>query len=148
MVIVAFAVGDPTSYLAYSHSSHISNILECFATVCGSSGSAKNHCEGFLVEKIVFAFGPMREMMMYDVAEFNGKATEELLELAQAIQAILGLYRPNLLGRFERFHRTLKDMISLYVDGQHGDWDVLLPAARYACNSCVHTAHGFQPNGE
>ncbi|ETK76051.1 hypothetical protein L915_17448 [Phytophthora nicotianae] len=53
--------GDPTSYLAYSHPSHISNILECFATVCSSSGSAKNHCEGFLVEKIVFAFGPMRE---------------------------------------------------------------------------------------
>lgn len=100
----------------------------------------------FLMEKVVLMFGPMRELMMDGAAEFCSKATEELLALMQAKQATPVPYRPNLLGLVERFHRTWKDMVSLYIDDGHDDWDNFLPAALYAYNSSKHSTHGFQPN--
>lgn len=100
----------------------------------------------FLLEKVVMVFGPMREVMMDGAAEFCSKATEELLRLMQIKQNTPVPYRPNLLGLVERFHRTWKDMISIYVNDGHDDWDDFLPSAVYAYNSAVHTTHGFQPN--
>eukprot|EP00644_Phytophthora_capsici_P017358 jgi/Phyca11/125154/e_gw1.57.241.1 len=64
--------------------------------------------------------------------------TAELLALMQTKQSTPVPYRPNLLGLVERFHRTWKDMISLYDD--------FLPCALYAYNSAKHATHGYQPN--
>lgn len=100
----------------------------------------------FLLKKVVMMFGPMREVMMDGAAEFCSKATEELLRLMQIKQNTPVPYRPNLLGLVERFHRTWKDMISIYVNDGHDDWDDFLPSAVYAYNSAVHTTHGFHPN--
>eukprot|EP00644_Phytophthora_capsici_P016671 jgi/Phyca11/122305/e_gw1.47.161.1 len=73
--------------------------------------------------------------------EFGSKVTAELLALLQTKQSTPVPYRPNLLGLVERFHRTWKDMISLYVDEQQDDWDDFLPSALYAYNSSRHTTH-------
>jgi hypothetical protein len=100
----------------------------------------------FLMDKVVLVYGPMREVMMDGAREFGSKATAELLALMQVNQATPVPYRPNLLGLVERFHRTWKDMISLYVDEAQNDWDDFLPSALYAYNSSVHATHGFQPN--
>lgn len=100
----------------------------------------------FLMERVVLVFGPMREIMMDGAREFVSKATVELLELLQTRQATPVPYRPNLLGLVERFHRTWKDIISLYVDEQQDDWDDFLPCALYAYNSSPHATHGYQPN--
>eukprot|EP00644_Phytophthora_capsici_P019538 jgi/Phyca11/133632/e_gw1.599.1.1 len=70
----------------------------------------------------------------------------ELLVLMQTKQSTPVPYRPNLLGLVERFHRTWKDMISLYVNELQDDWDEFLPAALYAYNSAKHATHGYQPN--
>jgi hypothetical protein len=75
------------------------------------------------------------------------KATAELLKLMHAKQATSVPYRPNLLGLVERFHRTWKDMVNLYVDEEQDDWDDFVPCALYAHNSSPHATHGFQPNG-
>ncbi|KAE9286266.1 hypothetical protein PF001_g21522 [Phytophthora fragariae] len=99
----------------------------------------------FLMNKVVLVYGPMREIMMDGAMEFGSKATAELLELMQAKQSTPVPYRPNLLGLVERFHRTWKDMISLYVDEEQTDWDDFLPSALYAYNSSQHATHGFQP---
>ncbi|KAE8969722.1 hypothetical protein PR001_g27418 [Phytophthora rubi] len=100
----------------------------------------------FLMDKVVFVYGPMREIMMDGAMEFGSKATAELLELMQVKQSTPVPYRPKLLGLVERFHRTWKDIVSLYVDEGQDDWDDFLPSALYAYNSSRHSTHGFQPN--
>ncbi|OWZ07750.1 Enzymatic Polyprotein, partial [Phytophthora megakarya] len=100
----------------------------------------------FLMDKVVLVFGPMRELMMDGAKEFGSQMTAELLALMQTKQATPVPYRPNLLGLVERFHRTWKDMISLYVDETQDDWDDFLPCALYTYNSAKHATHGFQPN--
>ncbi|KAE9070491.1 hypothetical protein PF006_g29351 [Phytophthora fragariae] len=100
----------------------------------------------FLMDRVVLVYGPMREIMMDGAMEFGSNATAELLKLMQAKQATPVPYRPNLLGLVERFHRTWKDMISLYIDEEQDDWDDFVPCALYAYNSSPHATHGFQPN--
>jgi hypothetical protein len=100
----------------------------------------------FLMERVVLVFGPMMEIMMDGAMEFGSQATVELLELMQTKQATPLPYRPNLLGLVERFHRTWKDIVSLYVAEGQDDWDDFVPCALYAYNSARHATHGYQPN--
>ncbi|KAE9263450.1 hypothetical protein PR003_g33156, partial [Phytophthora rubi] len=100
----------------------------------------------FLMDKVIFVYGPMCEIMMDGAMEFGSKATAELLELMQVKQSTPVPYRPKLLGLVERFHRTWKDIVSIYVDEGQVDWDDFLPSALYAYNSSRHSTHGFQPN--
>ncbi|GMF29461.1 unnamed protein product [Phytophthora fragariaefolia] len=100
----------------------------------------------FLMEKVVLVYGPMREIMMDGAREFGSKAIVELLNLMQARQSTPVPYRPNLLGLVERFHRTWKDMVSLYINEEQDDWDDFVPCALYAYNSSPHATHGYQPN--
>ena len=54
-------------------------------------------------------------------------------------------YRPESDGMVERFNRTLKDMLSKYIDEQGLDWDANVKAYSMAYNSSVHSATGFTP---
>ncbi|GMF47160.1 unnamed protein product [Phytophthora fragariaefolia] len=49
-------------------------------------------------------------------------------------------------GLVERFHRTWKDMVSLYINEEQDDWDDFVPCALYAYYSSPHATHGYQPN--
>lgn len=71
----------------------------------------------FIMERIVLVYGPLREIIMDGAPELNGKVIEELVALLQAKQSTPVPYRPALLGLVERFHRSWKDMVSLYVSG-------------------------------
>ncbi|KAE9348022.1 hypothetical protein PF008_g7539 [Phytophthora fragariae] len=69
-----------------------------------------------------------------------------MLELMQVKQSTPVPYPPKLSELVERFHRTWKDIVSIYVDeGQDGS-DDFLPSALYAYTSSRHSAHGYQPN--
>ncbi|GMF50461.1 unnamed protein product [Phytophthora fragariaefolia] len=100
----------------------------------------------FLMHKVMLVYGPMREIMTDCAMEFGSQATTELLELMQSKQSTPVPYRPKLLGLVERFHRTWKDMVSLYVNEGQDDWDDFLPCDLYAYNGSQHATHRFQPN--
>ncbi|ETP18695.1 hypothetical protein F441_07115 [Phytophthora nicotianae CJ01A1] len=71
---------------------------------------------GFVVERLVFAHEPMREIVMDGAPELNGKIVEEL-----------------------RFHRTWKDMVSIYTTEGQDDWDRRLPCAACAYHGARHS---------
>ncbi|GMF24508.1 unnamed protein product [Phytophthora fragariaefolia] len=100
----------------------------------------------FLMNRMVLVFGPMREIVMDGAREFGSQMITELLSLLQAKQSTPVPYRPKLLGLVERFHRTWKDMVSLYINEVQDDWDEFLPCALYAYNGSEHATHGHQPN--
>ncbi|KAJ0392617.1 hypothetical protein ATCC90586_010571 [Pythium insidiosum] len=49
------------------------------------------------------------------------------------------------VGTVERFNRTWKDMVSMYVEEDQRDWDEWLSLMAYAYNSAVNTVTGFTP---
>ncbi|KAE9055549.1 hypothetical protein PF010_g32109 [Phytophthora fragariae] len=104
-----------------------------YTTRCAVAASVPEHTAKsiarFLMDRVVLIYGPVREIMMDGAREFTSKVTAGLLELMQVKQATPVPYRPNLLGLVERFHRTWKDIVSLYVDEGQDDWDDFLPCA-------------------
>ncbi|GMF42788.1 unnamed protein product [Phytophthora fragariaefolia] len=98
------------------------------------------------MQQVVLVYGPMREIMMDGAMEFGSQAINELLELMQVKQSTPVPYMSKPLGLVERFHRTWKDRVSLYVNEVQNDWYDFLPCALYAYNRSVHATHGYQPN--
>lgn len=54
-------------------------------------------------------------------------------------------YHPQSDGMVERFMRTLKDMVSKYVDGQGLSWDEGVMSYAMAYNSSLHETTGYTP---
>ena len=50
-----------------------------------------------------------------------------------------------MVGLVERFNRTLKDMLAMYVNDCHDSWVKWLPMCTYAYNTGVHTSTAFTP---
>ncbi|KAE9060003.1 hypothetical protein PF005_g30378 [Phytophthora fragariae] len=100
----------------------------------------------FIVEKLVMVYGPMRELVMDGAPELNGAVVEALVNALQAKQLTPVPYRPALLGLVERFHRTWKDMVAMFVSEAQSDWDRWLPCAAYAYNGARHSGTGYSPN--
>lgn len=69
----------------------------------------------------VFLFGPFHELITDGAPEFTGQLMEGLMYLLQAHQNIPVPYRTYLVGQVERFQRTWKEMVSLYVNDNHDD---------------------------
>ncbi|KAE9178650.1 hypothetical protein PF002_g28021 [Phytophthora fragariae] len=100
----------------------------------------------FIVEKLVMVYGPMRELVLDGAPELNGAVVEALVDALQAKQLTPVPYRPALLGLVERFHRTWKDMVAMFVSEAQSDWDRWLPCAAYAYNGAGHSGTGYSPN--
>ena len=108
----------------------------------------KNRREDVIAQAIldsVFCFGPMRELLSDSAGELAGKVASALCEVIQAKQIHPVPYRPNFNGLVERFTRTLKDMLSIYVDENQDDWADWISPIVYAYNSAVQDSVKFSP---
>ncbi|KAG6614655.1 Enzymatic Polyprotein [Phytophthora cinnamomi] len=117
-----------------------------YAVVAALPNHTAKDIAKFILEKIVMVYGPMREFVMDGAPELNGAVIEALVKSLQAKQTTPVPYRPALLGLVERFHRSWKDMVALYVAEAQNDWDQWLLCAAYAYNGARHTSTGFSPN--
>ena len=97
------------------------------------------------VEHIICRFGAPREIL-------TDCGTQFLSKLFTEICAILGIrklkttpYHPSANGIIERFHKTIKTMISHYVDDHHNNWDEVLPFCLQAYRNLPHEATQESP---
>ncbi|KAF1332497.1 Enzymatic polyprotein, partial [Globisporangium splendens] len=84
-----------------------------------------------LMEEVVLRYGPFRELLTDNARELTDES---------------GTISSKSNGLVERFNRTLKDMVSLYVNAEQDDWDLWIQAATYAYSSAIQTTTGFTPN--
>jgi hypothetical protein len=96
---------------------------------------------------VVLRFGPFRELLTDGAPELTGKAIDQLVQMLQARQTNPVPYRPQMIGLVERFHRTWKDCVAMYMaeEGQH-DWELWVKFAVYAYNSARHSTVLLTPN--
>lgn len=98
-----------------------------------------------IMERVLFQHGPFRELLMDGAKEFQSALVKTLVELVQAKQSTPVSYQPNLMSLVERFNRTWKYVVAMYVAERQTDWDEWLPALVYAYNSAPHTVTGYAP---
>lgn len=77
-------------------------------------------------------------------AQFVSTLFQELCQRWSVKPKLTTSYHPQ-TNMTERINRTLKCMISAYVDYNHRKWDQYLPELRFAINSAVQETIGMTP---
>ena len=87
-----------------------------------------------LVDKVIFRFRAMRQLISDRGSNFLSKIIQETCKC-------LGIKKINTT----RMNKTLVEMISMYTNSKHTDWDRYLDAVLFAYNTSVSTGTGFTP---
>lgn len=99
----------------------------------------------FFLQAIFLRHGPPRTLLSDRGRTFLSAVLEEVLQAAGTAHKTTSSYNPQTNGLTEQFHRTLSDMISLYINPDHRNWNVILPFVTYAYNTAVQSTTGFSP---
>lgn len=78
-------------------------------------------------------------------AQFESLMMQELYRKLDIHKTRTTPYHPESDGMVERFMRTLKDMMSKYIDSQGLEWDEGVRSYAMAYNSSIHETTGYTP---
>jgi hypothetical protein len=76
---------------------------------------------------------------------FLADVSKKLYEMLDVRHQPSTAYHHQTAGQVERLVQPLSKMIGIALDGQHADWDLLLPMALYACRTARHSSTGYSP---
>ncbi|UYV76850.1 hypothetical protein LAZ67_14002195, partial [Cordylochernes scorpioides] len=99
----------------------------------------------FVLEDVVLKHGAPREKIIDRGRVFQSKLISELTGLCSSAQRFTTAYHPQTNGLTERLNKTLADMMSMYVDVEQKEWDVILPFITFAYNTAKQDTTGFTP---
>ena len=99
-----------------------------------------------LVEEFVARYGVPREIHSDQGRNFESALFQEVCRLLDLDKTRTTPLRPQSDGMVERFNRTLKSMLSLFVHENQRDWDRHLPLLLMAYRSAVHETTGCTPS--
>jgi transposase InsO family protein len=99
----------------------------------------------FLFNNIVCQFGPPLRILTDQGRNFESELINQLCQMLNIEKLRTTAYHPQGNGAIERYNRTLKQILSKYVNEKHTDWDTYLPQALYAYNTSVHDSTGVTP---
>lgn len=99
----------------------------------------------FFLNSIVLRHGAPRVLLSDRGKAFLSKVLDEVLQACNTVHKTTSTYHPQTNGLTERFHRTLSDMISMYLHPDHKNWDNILPFVTFAYNTAVQRSTGYSP---
>ena len=97
-----------------------------------------------LVNKWICLWGCPYGIFSDSGGEFTGQVFQETMELLKIQKSRAPAYNPS-SNAVERFHRTLNQMLRIYLDRDSVEWEPHLPTALFAYNTKVHSATGVSP---
>lgn len=103
------------------------------------------HVSQFLLRSVILRHGPPRVVISDRGRQFTADVVEETLRLSTCQFRHATPYHPQTNGLVERTNRTLTNMLSIYVDAKHKNWDEVLPYITYAYNTAKHETTGYPP---
>lgn len=99
----------------------------------------------FLLFQVILRHGPPRIVISDRGRQFTADVVEETLRLCSSSFRHSTPYHPQTNGLVERTNRTLANMLSMYIDSAHKNWDTILPFITYAFNTARHETTGYSP---
>ena len=99
----------------------------------------------FVFEEIICKFGMPRTIISDHGVNFMAKMFGVLCELCKIKRANSSFYHPAGNGLIERMVKTLKQILTMFVDSSHSNWDWFLQASLSAYNTTVHSSLKFSP---
>ncbi|CAB3990520.1 Retrovirus-related Pol poly from transposon [Paramuricea clavata] len=92
------------------------------------------------IDNVVSRHGVPVKLLTDQGRNFESELMKEVFKLLGVHKLRTSPYYPQTDGQVERFNRTLKAIISSYVNGHHNDWDLHLPLALFAYRTSVHSS--------
>ena len=83
-------------------------------------------------QHVICRHGCPRELLSDRGTNFLSKVVQETCKLLNVLPLHTSSYNPRCNGLEERWHATLAQMLSMYVDKNQKDWDEYLPAVCFA----------------
>ena len=103
-------------------------------------------CAVALVDHWILKFGLMRYLHSDRGQNFMSNLWKQMNELLGIKKTFTNPYTPRSDGLVERQNRTMKQLLTCYVNQRRDDWDLLLPYVVFAYNNSRHESTGYSPN--
>lgn len=97
------------------------------------------------VNHIICRHGCPEKLTTDEGAQFTSELLSEICKLLQVKQIQTTAYHPEANGVVERFHQTLMNFLSHYINEKQDDWDEWIDYALMAYRTTPHTATGYSP---
>src|SRR6266481_841389 len=98
-----------------------------------------------LVEEIMCRYGAPYQLLSDRGTNFMSQLVSETCKIINTRKLNTSSYHPQTNGLCERFNKTLADILSMYVNQRHNDWDVFIPFALWAYRTAVQTTTNETP---
>ena len=95
-----------------------------------------------LLHKVIFPHGSPQQLLSDHGSQFHSEVLQVLSHSLGIKQVFTSPYHPQTNGLTERMNKTIKQVISAYVDPLHQSWDQVLPFAVHTYNTSVRHPHG------
>ncbi|UYV85062.1 K02A2.6-like, partial [Cordylochernes scorpioides] len=99
----------------------------------------------FFIEDVILMHGAPRELITDRGRNFTSSMISDLNNQCRITHRKTTAYHPQTNGLTERLNKTIADMLSMYVDVNHKDWDRILPFVTFAYNTAKQESTGFTP---
>lgn len=99
----------------------------------------------FFIENIVLRHGAPTVVITDRGKAFTAQLIEEVLQLSCTSHRRTTAYHPQANGLTERLNKTIADMLSMYVDVDHRNWNSVLPYVTFAYNTAAQETTRFSP---
>lgn len=104
-----------------------------------------DHVAQIILFEVVLKFGIIRRSITDNGTNFISDAMNIVCSRLDVKRSLTSVEHPNTDGLVERFNRTLKDGLDLYVEQDPSTWDDYLPFVTYAYNTAKHASTGYSP---
>jgi transposase InsO family protein len=98
-----------------------------------------------LLKEVIARYGTPQQLLSDRGSSFTGNLIRTIYKILGTKKIFTTAYHPQTNGAVERFNSTLKNMLAMYVNNTHDNWEEYLTLVTYAYNSTPHTTTGYSP---
>jgi hypothetical protein len=96
----------------------------------------------FFLHRLVLRHGAPSVLLSDRGRPFIARFLSDFLQQCATLHKTTTAYHPQCNGLTERFHHKLSDMLSMYVNTCHDNWDAVLPYVTFAYNTSRQASTG------
>ena len=135
----------PTSINGNKYILVITEYLTRWCEAIALSDATANSVAQALLQRVIFPHGCPRQHLLDQGSQFRSEVIRVLSQCLGITQVFTSSYHPQSNGLTERLNRTIKQVISAYVDPLHQSWYQVLPFAVHAYNTSVQESTRISP---
>ena len=135
----------PTSINGNKYILVITEYLTRWCEAIALSDATANSVAQALLQRVIFPHGCPHQLLSDQGSQFRSEVIRVLSQCLGITQVFTSLYHPQSNGLTERLNRTIKQVISAYVDPLYQSWDQVLPFAVHAYNTPVQESTRISP---